>query len=414
MQMVALQWLVYSFSGANAFTLGAIGFASQIPSFLLSPFGGLAADRFNRRRLLLVTQTLLMLQAFVLAVIVLHGVAKIWHVFLLSVFAGVVASFDMPTRQSFVIDLTEDKEILANAIALNSSMFNSARLIGPWVAGALIAEVGTGMCFLINACSFLAVLGCLVAMRIPHHSIARSSEPIKHRLLEGFRYAMGFPPLRAMILLLVVVSFVGMPYTVLMPVYAKTILGGGPKTLGLLFGASGLGALAGALFLAARKSVLGLGKWIPLAGTIFGAGLMAFAYSRSIPLSCILLTITGFGMIVGMASSNTIIQTVVDEDKRGRVMSIYTMAFLGAGPFGSLLAGKVAVLIGPPLTVMIAGATVIASAGVFALKLPELRDHVRPIYTTLGIIPTGITGQSVAPVAMSSQDDDDKESSDSP
>lgn len=403
MQFIALPWLVYSFPGATPFLLGMVGFTGQIPGFLMSPFGGVVADRFNRRRVLLFTQTLAMLQAFALAVLVLTGHVKIWQVMLLSAFVGIVNAFDMPVRQAFVVELTENKEALSNAIALNSSMFNGARLFGPWVAGLLIAKVGTGWCFFINGCSFLAVLACLLAMRINGRHTARSGRPVFSTLRDGFAYAISYPPIKWTVLLLFVISLVGMPYMVLMPVFAKKVLHGGPSTFGFLVGSSGIGALTGALFLASRRSVLGLGKMIPIAAAIFGAGLVAFSWSRNVGLSCAVLALTGFGMIVQMAASNTIIQTVVDEDKRGRVMSIYTMAFLGAAPFGSLLAGVVANRLGPSITVTIGGIASILAAAFFATKLPSIRLHARPAYVRLGIIP-GVMEET--PQAMSSDDAD--------
>jgi MFS family permease len=431
MQFIALPWLVLSFypgvTSVLRFTfhwnyhyiwphipsdlsvslsapllLGVVGFSGQIPGFLLSPFGGLVADRFNRRRILLVTQSLSMVQAFVLAGLVLSGhlrampaIYGILDVLALSAFGGIINAFDMPTRQAFVVEMTQDKEVLGNAIALNSSMFNGARLFGPAIAGLLIAKFGTGWCFFINGASFIAVLACILAMRIPYRHIQRSGVSFLSNVMDGVRYSVGSPPIKYTIALLFFISLVGMPYGVLLPVIVKTILHGGPRTLGFLVGASGIGALIGALFLAARRSVLGLGKWIPVATTMFGLSLVAFAFSRNMWLSCGILAITGFGMIVQMAASNTIIQTVVDEDKRGRVMSLYTMSFLGAAPFGSLLAGIAANKIGPPLTVAIGGMMCVVAAALFSTKLPGIREHTRPVYIRMGIIPEAPDVQAI-------------------
>jgi MFS family permease len=391
MQRIALGWLVYRLTG-SAFLLGVVGFAGQIPTFVLTPFTGVLADRWNRHRILIVTQTLSMVQALILAYLVLNQIVLIWQIILLSLFLGTINAFDVPARQSFMVEMVEDKQDLGNAIALNSSMVNSARLIGPSVAGLLIALVGEGICFLLNGISYLAVIAALLGMRIapknsnPHHS------KIWPGLAEGFTYAFGFAPIRAVLLLLAMVSLMGMPFSVLMPIFAKSILHGGPNTLGFLMGASGVGALTGALYLASRKSVLGLGKMIALAAGIFGIGLIAFSFSRILPLSLVLMLVIGFGMMVQMASSNTILQTIVEDDKRGRIMSFYAMAFMGMTPFGSLLAGFLASKIGAPHTLLIGGITCVFAAAFFARKLPALRELVRPIYIKMGIIPEIISG----------------------
>ena len=387
MTRIATSWLVYRLTG-SAFLLGIVGFAGQIPSFLLAPFAGVLVDRWNRHRLLVITQGLALLQSLAMAVLTLTGVIKTPHIILLSVFQGLINAFDMPARQAFVVEMVEKREDLANAIALNSSMVNAARLIGPSVGGVVIAAIGEGWCFMIDALSYIAVIASLLAMTLT----ARMIQPIREanifqQLREGWNYAARFAPIRDILLLIGLVSLVGMPYTVLMPVFADDVLHGGPNTLGLLMAASGVGALIGAMLLAARNSVLGLGKYIPLTAGAFGAGLIMFSFSRVIWLSLLLMVLTGLGFMVQMAVSNTILQTIVDEDKRGRVMSFYTMAFMGTAPFGSLLAGSVADRIGAPHTLLFGGIGCLLGAAWFAMTLSDLRKDVRPIYVKIGILP---------------------------
>jgi MFS family permease len=387
MTRIATSWLVYRLTG-SALLLGVVGFAGQIPSFILAPFAGVLVDRWNRHRLLVVTQVLSLLQSLALALLALTGVIQIRHIIWLSVLQGLINAFDMPARQAFVVEMVERREDLPNAIALNSSMVNATRLLGPSLGGVVIAAVGEGWCFLIDAVSYVAVVASLLAMRVT----PRMTEPVKEanmlrQLREGFTYAARFAPIRKVLMLLALVSLVGMPYTVLMPVFADEVLRGGPNTLGLLMAASGVGALAGAMFLAARKSVLGLGTLIPLTAAAFGAGLMAFSFSRVLWLSLALMVVTGLGFMVQMAASNTVLQTIVEEDKRGRVMSFYTMAFMGTAPFGSLLAGSVAERIGAPHTLLFGGLGCIAGALWFAFSLPALRRDVRPIYVRIGVLP---------------------------
>ncbi len=384
-QRIATPWLVYHLTG-SAFLLGVVGFAGQIPTFLIAPFAGVLTDHWNRYRILIFTQIAAMVQALLLAFLFLIGIIEVWHIIVLSVFLGCINAFDIPARQSFVVDMVDKKEDLGNAIALNSSMVNGARLFGPSIAGLLIAFTGEGICFLVNGLSYLFVIASLLFMKITPGAIKNKNSRVLKGLKDGFSYAFGFAPIKSIILLLALVSLVGMPYAVLMPVFAKEILHGGSHTFGFLMGASGLGALTGALYLASKKSVLGLGRIIPLAAGIFGFGLIAFSLSRFFLLSLILMVITGLGMMLQMASSNTILQTIVDDDKRGRVMSLYTMAFMGTAPFGSFLAGGLASSLGAPNTLLIGGAACIFGAYIFARKLPELRKAVRPIYVRLGII----------------------------
>ena len=392
MTRIATAWLVYRLTG-SALLLGVVGFAGQIPSFLLAPLAGVLVDRWNRQRLLVITQVLAMFQSLALALLTMTGLIKMWHVIVLSVLQGLINSFDMPARQAFVVEMVEKREDLANAIALNSSMVNAARLLGPSIGGVVIAAVGEGWCFMIDAVSYIAVIASLLAMTITARVIQTTKDAnVFQQLREGWSYATHFAPIRNVLLLLALVSLVGMPYTVLMPVFANDVLHGGPNTLGLLMAASGVGALVGALFLAARKTVLGLGKFIPLMAGAFGAGLIAFSFTRVLWLSLALMVVTGLGFMVQMAVSNTVLQTIVDEDKRGRVMSFYTMAFMGTAPFGSLLAGSVADRIGTPHTLLCGGIGCILGALWFATTLSDLRRDVRPIYERIGILPEVATG----------------------
>ena len=386
MQQVGLIWLVYELTG-SAFLLGLVGFASQVPTFFLAPVAGVMSDRWNRHRTLLVTQSVAMGLALVLVLLMWTGRIEVWQVLLLGVASGVVNAFDMPTRQSFLVDMVGRREDLPNAIALNSSVFNAARLVGPSIAGLLIAAAGEIACFSVNALSYLAVLGALLRMRdLPQRPIKKHGR-IWHGLAEGFVYAFGFPPIRTLLLSLSLVSLMAMPMSILMPVFATEVLEGGPKLLGFLIGASGIGALGAALYLASRHSVLGLGRRIAWATAVLGVGMIGFGLSRHVPLSLVLMAITGFCMMLQMAASNTLLQTIVEDDKRGRVMSLYTMAFMGTAPLGSLLAGGIADRFGAPLAVQLGGAACIAGAALFARGLPRLREQVRPIYQQAGILP---------------------------
>ena len=386
MTRIATSWLVYRLTG-SALLLGLVGFAGQIPSFLLAPLAGVLIDRWNRHRLLVVTQVLAMLQSAALAGLTLAGVINIWHILLLSLFQGLINAFDMPARQSFVVEMVERRADLANAIALNSSMVNAARLLGPSIGGVIIAAVGEGWCFFLDAVSYLAVIASLLLMRLAQRRPAAAQSKVLHELLAGWRYVAGSPPIRSILLLLALVSLVGMPYTVLMPIFASSVLHGGPHTLGFMMAATGVGALSGAVFLANRRSVLGLGKIVPAASGIFGIGLIGFSLSRVLWLSLPLLVVTGLGFMVQMAASNTLLQTLVEDDKRGRVMSFYTMAIMGITPFGSLLAGTLAHRIGAPHTLLFGGLGCVLAALWFASLLPRLRERVRPIYIEKGILP---------------------------
>jgi len=396
MQQVAMSWLVYRLTG-SAMLLGVVGFTSQIPTIFISPVAGVLADRWDRRRLLIATQALAMFQAVFLAVVVLTGVVQVWQIILLSLILGVVNAFDIPIRQSFVVEMVEQREDLGNAIALNSSMVNGARLIGPAIAGLLVASLGEGICFALNAISYLAVIVALAAMRIPRGShLGRPRRRILQELNEGFMYAYRFGPIRSILLLVALVSIMGMPYTVLVPVFAKDILHGGAHTFGFLMTAAGCGALAGTLYLASRKSVIGLGRLIVIATVLFAAGIFSFAFSSNFILSLAALALAGFGAMTLIASCNTILQTILDEDKRGRVMSFFTIAFMGMAPFGSLGAGLMAGIIGPRDTLLLGGVGCLVGAVFFARYLPHIRAKVRPIYASMGIIREVANGMETA------------------
>jgi MFS family permease len=376
MQNVAQAWLVYRLTG-SAVLLGAIGFAGQIPVFILSPaVGGLTADRFSRRRIVIGTQTSAMLLAFALAALTLSGAVRIWHVFVLSSLLGVVNSFDIPARQSFIVEMV-GKPDLMNAIALNSSMFNASRVVGPAVAGILVASIGEGWCFFANGVSYIAVIAGLAAMRMAaREPVEHHGSPLAH-VVEGFRFVIGNPPIHALLILLGVVSLTGMPYVVLMPIFADRILHGGAQALGWLMGFTGVGALGAALLLATRQNLKGLGTWVAMAALSFGACLTAFAASRNLELSAAILVPAGFSMMIQMGSSNTLIQSMVPDRLRGRVMSVYSMMFMGMAPIGSLLAGAVASRLGAPATVMAGGIVCMTAAGVFRLRWPGIRVHAR-------------------------------------
>ncbi len=386
MTRVATSWLVYRLTH-SPFLLGLSSFASQIPILFLTPFSGVWVDRWNRHRTLVITQALSMLQSFALAALALSGVITVWEIIVLALAQGAINAFDMPARQSFVVQMIERREDLGNAIALNSSMVNGARLIGPAMAGMLIAAVGEGYCFLIDGISYMAVIASLLAMHVPPLPSPAARRTVADELREGWQYVAESAPIRSVLLYLTLMSLVGMPYTVLMPIFAASILGGGAHTLGFLMAAAGVGALAAAISLAMRRTVLGLGRVIVWSGSFFGAGLIGLGLSHTLWLSLAVVAVAGFGMMRHLASSNTILQTIVTDDKRGRVMAYYAMAFQGIAPFGSLAAGALAAKIGAPRTIMIGGAACLCGALWFASRLPVLRRVLRPIYAGLGILP---------------------------
>jgi MFS family permease len=393
MTRLATSWLVYRLTGSTLL-LGVISFASQIPTFLLAPVAGVWVDRWERRRVLLITQFLAALQSLMLAGLTLSGRITVLEIVWLSVFQGLINAFDMPGRQSFLVQMVDGRTDLSNAIALNSTMVNSARLLGPALAGIIIAAVGEGYCFLIDGVSYFAVIASLLAIKIEGWAVSKSTAGMFVQLKEGWTYVSTFVPIRTVLLLFAIISFMGVPYTVLMPVFAAKILHGGPHTLGFLMGATGVGSIIAAVGLAARKSVRGLYKVIPMVAAVFGGGLVAFSFSRYYWLSLVLMGVTGFGMMQFAAASNTVIQTIVEDDKRGRVMSYYTMAYMGASPFGSLLAGSLGRVIGAPGTVLLCGIGCVAGAAWFWFEIPKLRPLIRPIYQRLGILPVVADGEN--------------------
>ena len=389
MTRIATGWLVYRLTG-SPLLLGLVGFMGQIPTFLLAPFAGVWVDRLDRRRVLLWTQALAAVQSLMLAGLTLSRRVTIEEILILSAFQGLINAFDMPGRQAFLVQMVEDRKDLGNAIAINSSMVNLARLVGPSLAGLVIAVYGEGYCFAIDGLSYFAVIASLAMMHIKPVNTARATASMLAQLKEGWGYVSGFAPVRTILLLFALVSLMGMPFVVLMPIFASQVLHGGPHTLGMLMGASGVGALVSALSLAVRKTVLGLGRMIPIAAASFGVGLILFGLSHVMWFSMLMMLLVGFGMMQGMAASNTIVQTLVPEDRRGRVMSYYTMAFVGMAPFGSLLAGSLAHWLGAPRTVIITGSVVILGALWFATRLKAIRVEIRPIYQALGILPSAL------------------------
>ena len=387
MQNIALSWLVYRLTG-SVFLLGLIGFTSQIPTFVLAPFTGVLTDRYNRLTIMILTQVFFMLQALTIALLVLFNLVEVWHIIALSLVFGIITAFDAPARQSLVVDLIDKPEDLGNAIALNSAIFNGGRLIGPAIAGITIAMVGEGICFLINAISFVAVITALLHIKIPVKQAILHRVKFKKSFSEGFHYTFQSVPIRTLIILLADLSLVGLSFVVLLPAYAKEVLHGNSDTLGYLMSAMGAGALIGAFYMASRKSVLGLGKIIPRSVGLLGLSIVLASFSGKLPFSLIVLFFGGLSMILSLSSINTMLQTIADEDKRGRVMSFYAMALMGTSPIGNLLAGSIASGIGIPQTLLIGGTITIASGIWFRLNLQSLRKFIRPIYVTKGILPS--------------------------
>jgi MFS family permease len=384
MQQIATGWLVYRLS-KSSLLLGAADFTAQIPAALLLPLAGVLTDRWNRHRTVLATQALMMLQAFVLMVLTARNLITVWQILALGSVLGILSAFDATARQAFMIDMVERPD-LGNAIAINSSVFNAARLFGPAVAGIVIGLYGEWPCFLLNGLSYLAVLASLLAMRVRPAKRAAADVGIVEGLRVGFAYVAGSMPIRTILILLGIVSMMSAPLTMLMPLLATQVLHGGPYTLGMLTAALGAGALGASLFLVFRKSVLGLGGVIAAATAAFGLGMAGISLSHSLPLTLFLLFATGFAMIAQMAASNAVLQTVVEEDKRGRVMSFFALAFFGMGPLGSLLAGALAGSIGVLSTYFAFGMICLAASAVFAALLPSLRTAIRPMYVRAGIL----------------------------
>jgi MFS family permease len=384
MTRIATSWLVYRLTN-SALLLGVAGFASQVPSFFIAPLAGVLIDRWDRRRTLVVTQILAMIQSFALAALALSNHINIWWIISLALVQGLINSFDMPARQAFVIEMIDDRSYLSNAIALNSSMVNGSRLLGPAIAGIVIAKVGEGYCFLIDGISYIAVIISLLMMRVALREHRQRTHPL-HDLMDGWKYVSQSPAIRSILTLLGLVNMVGMPYSVLAPIIAGTVLHGDANTLGLLMGASGVGALISAISLTLRTTVIGLGRMIAISSALFGVGLILFGASRSLPLSMLLMAVTGFGMMQQMAASNTILQTIISDTKRGRVMAFYTLAVVGVTPWGSLMAGSLAQRIGAPATLAFSGTICLGASIWFWLHLPALRRVIRPIYVELGIV----------------------------
>jgi MFS family permease len=408
---IATVWLVYRLTGSELL-LGTVAFAGQVPLFFLAPFGGVLVDRWNKRRLLVITQVLSMLQSFGLAALLLTDV-HVWEIIAMAFLQGLINCFDMPARQAFTVEMVDDRDDLPNAIALNSTMVHAARLVGPASGGFLVYYVGEKWCFVIDGLSYLAVIACLMMMRVRPHEPRRRKASVFHELREGVAYAWGSVPIRVLLLLMAIISLTGMPaLNILMPVFAQALGGAaaGSRTLGLLSAASGAGALVAAFFLASRRSVVGLGAVIAASGLLFGWAAIAFAMSRHLWLSLLIAPLAGFGMIATFASANTLVQTFADDDKRGRVMSLFTVAFLGMAPFGNLLAGWAAThlgtgLVGASRAVSYAGVIVIVAVLFFAAMLPAVRKIVRPIYIQKGIIgevATGL-GNAAAPATAQSE-----------
>ncbi len=386
MQRIAMPWLVYEITG-SVFLLGVVSFSGQIPTFILTPLAGVITDRWSKYRVILLANVLSLIQAFVLAILCLTGTVQLWHIIVLAIGLGIVNAFEVPARQSFIVDMVEKKEDLGNAIALNSIIFNGARIIGPSVAGIILATSSAGVCFMINAVSYVFVIVSLLMMDKIKKPVKKKEEHVFKELVDGFRYTFGYAPIKHLIILLTVSSLLGMSYSVLMPVFTKEILHGSSHTYGFLMGAAGVGALMGAIYLASRKSVIKLGSIVPYSAMLFGMSLIALSFSRNIPVSLILMFFIGLGMMTQTAASNTILQTITDDDKRGRVMGFYSMAIMGTAPFGSLMAGGLAKVAGAPFTILFVGTATVIGAFFFMKELPELMKIVQPVYVKMGVIP---------------------------
>jgi len=386
MTRLATTWLVYRLTH-SALLLGVVSFSGQIAAFVLGPFAGVWVERLDRRKLLVWTQLAGALQSLALAALTLTHVINLWEIIELASLQGVINAFDMPGRQSFLVQMVDDRADLSNAIAINSSMANGARLIGPAIAGLVIAAVGEGWCFLIDGVSYFAVIASLLAMRITPAEARRHAATMLEQMREGWDYVRTFRPIRTILLVFSLISLMGYPYAVLLPIFAGQILHGGAHTLGWLSAAAGVGALTSAISLALRKTVVGLTRMIPIASATLGVALLLFSSSRVLWLSLLLMVFVGFGLIQTASVSNTIIQSLVPEDKRARVMGYYTMAFVGTAPFGSLLAGALAHRIGAPHTALVTGVSCIIGSAFFTFELPKIRPAMRPIYQQMGLLP---------------------------
>jgi MFS family permease len=386
MQNVALSWLVYRLTG-SVFLLGLVGFTSQIPMFILAPITGVLTDRYDRLRIMTLAQVCFLLQALVMTLLVMFNLIAVWHIIALSLVFGIISAFDAPARQSLVIDLIDSREDLGNAIALNSAIFNGARLVGPAIAGIIIALVGEGICFLLNTLSFGAVIVALMKIKVPVRKMVSQDITLKKIFTDGLSYTFRTIPIRMLLIQLALLSLVALPFIVLLPAYAKEILHGSADTLGYLMSSLGAGALTGSIYMASRKSVIGLGRIISLYTSLLGLMIVLAAFSQKAYFSLILFYFGGLSMILTIAAINTMIQTIADEDKRGRVMSFYAMALMGTTPIGNLMAGSIASGIGIPYTMLAGGIITIISGVIFELKRKSLRKYIRPIYISKGIIP---------------------------
>ena len=385
-QQLAMSWLVYRLSG-SAWLLGVTGFAGQIAILLVAPFGGIWADRFDRRKLLIITQGLAMVQGFALAALAYAGLVEVWHVIVMAALLGVVMAFDTPIRSSFTSEMVPSRQDLPSAIAFNAVMQNGGRMIGPTIAGLLLTISSEAFCFLANGISKLAVIASLIMIAVPPQAMAPAKGRIWASFKEGVTYAWDLVPARLLLPVVALTSFMVTPYLTLMPIFAAEIFTGGARTLGFLIGGAGLGGIVGMVYLASRRDVRGLARWVAGASALAGVAMIGFAYSRLLPLSLFLITVTGFGIIIMANSTNQILQTIVEDNKRGRVMSFFVMAFLGMQPIGSLAAGALASWIGATHTLALGGLCAVIGACLLWRKLPLLRRHIRPMYIRLGIIP---------------------------
>lgn len=391
MQHLAMAWLVYTLTH-SAFWLGVMGFAAHLPHLLVSPIAGVLADRWNRQKILHLTQALSLWQAAILTLLTLGGVIELWHLILLASILGLINSVDIPTRQSFFIELIDHKKDISNAIALNSSMFNLARLLGPALAGVLIAVSGEGVCFLINTFTFIPIIIILFRMKLKKRKRKISEEPVWHGLKEGVNYIAQFSPIRDMLILMAFIGLFGMPFTILLPVFASEVLGSGAEVYGILAATTGVGALFGALAIASKKNILGLEKLIALSSCLFAIGVIAFSQSHFLLLSICVLFWVGFALMMQMASTNSVLQTIVDDDKRGRVMSFYSIAIIGTAPFGNLLVGTLASWFGVSFALLITGTVCFVGAAIFMRQLSSIRKRMHPHYVRMGILPEVASG----------------------
>lgn len=382
MQQIAMTWLVYRLTRSE-WLLGVVSFAGQIPTFFISPFAGVLTDRWNRHRTLMITQSLAMFQAFLMAFLTYMNMLSVWQIVGLAFVLGVVNAFDMPLRQTFLSDIVTRSDDLPNAIAMNSSMVNTTRLIGPALTSLVIGLSGEAVCFFVNGLSYLAVLAALMRMKITHVKKHGTHPRILSSLREGLSYCFHVPSIRSVLLLLSLTSISSVSLSTLLPVFATKLFSVGASGLGILTAISGAGALAGAIFLATRRSILGLGRIIAYATVVLGLGMILFAYSPFGHFSVLCLFLTGAGNIVQMVASNSLLQVIADEEKRGRVLSLYIVSLLGLAPLGSLLAGYLGSHIGAPATIGVTGIATILSAMVFTLQLPKMKIEEHPVDETV-------------------------------